>query len=378
MTMRKPLAIFISALMASSAANAAEIYNKDSNQLDLYGKVVGLNYISKNKSEHGDKSYVRLGFKGITQISDELSGFGQWEYNIKTHNAESMPTDSATRYAFVGLKFKDFGSIDYGRNDGVLYDVSSFTDVNPEFGGDSFTKEDNFMTGRAKNLATFRTSDFFGQIDGLSMAVQYQGKNQSQGKAGSVGDHKDDNGEGWGASTSYDLGFGIKLAGAYAHSHRTDAQASDKNGRNAEAWTVGMKYDNSQLYLAAMYAETNNMTRFGIDNNQYAHKTQNIELAAHYLFVDGPAEGLQPSLAYIQSVGKDLNEVSNSEDQAKSFKGGKHDLVKYIEVGTNYFFNKNMYTYIDYKINLLKKDDYTRATKVNTDNILGLGLVYQF
>ncbi|EIC85754.1 porin [Serratia sp. M24T3] len=378
MSMRKPLAIFISALMASSAANAAEVYNKDSNKLDFYGKVVGLNYISNNKAEHGDKSYARFGFKGVTKISDQLSGYGQWEYNVKTNNPEAMDMGNATRLAFVGLKFADFGSFDYGRNNGVLYDVSSFTDVNPEFGGDSFTKEDNFMTGRAKGLATFRTSNFFGSIDGLSLALQYQGKNPNPHKSE---DRRDGNGEGWGASTSYDLGYGIQLAGAYASSNRTDIQASDKNGQTADAWNLGMKYDNAQLYLAAMYAETRNMSHYGISNNRYAKKTQNIEIAAHYLFVDGPAEGLQPSLAYVQSVGKKLDPVSKSgdaADAAASFKGGKQDLVKYIEVGTSYFFNKNMYTYVDYKINLLKKDTYTSATGVNTDNILGLGLVYQF
>ena len=43
----------------------------------------------------------------------------------------------------------DYGSFDYGRNYGVLYDVEGWTDMLPEFGGDSYTYADNFMTGRA-------------------------------------------------------------------------------------------------------------------------------------------------------------------------------------------------------------------------------------
>ena len=31
--------------------------------------------------------------------------------------------------------------------------------------------------------------------------------------------------------------------------------------------------------------------------------------------------------------------------------------VKYADVGATYYFNKNMSTYVDYKINLLDEDD---------------------
>lgn len=50
----------------------------------------------------------------------------------------------------------------------------------PEFGGDSYTYADNFMTGRANGVATYRNSDFFGTANGLNFALQYQGKNEDQ------------------------------------------------------------------------------------------------------------------------------------------------------------------------------------------------------
>lgn len=40
----KVLALLIPALLAAGAAHAAEVYNKDGNKLDLYGKVDGLHY----------------------------------------------------------------------------------------------------------------------------------------------------------------------------------------------------------------------------------------------------------------------------------------------------------------------------------------------
>ncbi len=70
----KVLALLIPALLAAGAAHAAEVYNKDGNKLDLYGKVDGLHYFSDNSAKDGDQSYARLGFKGETQINDQLTG----------------------------------------------------------------------------------------------------------------------------------------------------------------------------------------------------------------------------------------------------------------------------------------------------------------
>ncbi|WP_459594889.1 porin, partial [Enterobacter hormaechei] len=77
----------------AGAANAAEVYNKDGNKVDIYGKAVGLHYFSKHNGENayaanGDQTYARLGFKGETQINDQLTGYGQWEYNFAGNNAE--------------------------------------------------------------------------------------------------------------------------------------------------------------------------------------------------------------------------------------------------------------------------------------------------
>lgn len=60
---RKVLAMLVPALLVAGAANAAEVYNKDGNKLDLYGKVAGLHYFSDDAGSDGDMSYARIGFK---------------------------------------------------------------------------------------------------------------------------------------------------------------------------------------------------------------------------------------------------------------------------------------------------------------------------
>jgi len=378
---RKILAMVIPALLAAGAAHSAEVYNKDGNKLDLYGKVDGLHYFSDDSSKDGDQSYVRVGFKGETQITDQLTGYGQWEYNVQVNNTEGNGSDgNFTRLGFAGLKFGDYGSFDYGRNYGVLYDVEGWTDMLPEFGGDSYTQADNFMTGRANGVATYRNTGFFGLVDGLNVAVQYQGKNDGTNNdneklSNNPRDVQHQNGDGYGLSTTYDFGMGISAGASYASSDRTDQQSnlSTARGDKADAWTVGLKYDANNVYLATMYAETNNMTPYGNgDSNQIANKTQNFEVTAQYQF----DFGLRPEVSYLQSKGKDLY-TANTQSAANSI--GDKDLVKYVSVGTTYYFNKNMSTYVDYKINLLDNDDsFYKENGISTDDVVAVGLVYQF
>ncbi|MBU9809146.1 porin [Rahnella sp. C60] len=366
---RSVLALAVSLIAVGSTANAAEIYNKDGNKLDLYGRVTAKHYFSDDTSSDGDMTYARLGFKGETQINDTLTGYGQWEYNIQANHTESTSTTlnsdgttsshggtegTKTRLGFAGLKIKDFGSIDYGRNYGVVYDALGFTDMLPEFGGDT-ANNDNFMVGRSNGLATYRNQDFFGLVTGLNIALQYQGKNENDGRSASKG-----NGDGYGASIDYEdiAGSGIGAVIAGSSSDRTNAQTSSAIGAGdkASAWATALKYDANQIYLSAMYNETRNQAPI---KGGYANKTQGYELVAQYQFENG----LRPSIGYVQSKAKDVEGV------------GDADLVKYFEIGATYYFNKNMYTYVDYMINQI---DDNNKLGVSSDDIVAVALTYRF
>ncbi len=395
---RKVLAILVPALLVAGAANAAEIYNKNGNKVDFYGKVDARHTFSDNPGDDGDETYVQIGFKGETQITSELTGYGQWEYKTFANNTESSGDKSFNRLAYAGLKIANVGSFDYGRNYGVVYDVEAWTDMLPVFGGDSYAWTDNFMVGRTNNVATFRTSDFFGQVDGWALALQYQGNNEGanatedqEGTKNGHGDVRFQNGDGYGISTTFDFGNavpelqGLSVGAAYSASDRTNSQEAYHGvintygnrhhngtwvagGETAEAWTVGVKYDANDIYLAMMYAETRNMTPFG--DNGIANKTQNFEVTAQYQF----DFGLRPSLAWVYSNGVDVglhykDNGSHLTDQ---------ELVNYIDVGASYYFNKNFSAYIDYKINLLDDGKFYKANGIATDDIVGVGMTYQF
>ncbi|HDU8665317.1 TPA: porin, partial [Serratia liquefaciens] len=142
-------------------------------------------------------------------------------------------------------------------------------------------------------------------------------------------------------------------------------------GDRAEGYSGGLKYDANDAYLAVMFTQSYNAARFGSTSSDaygYANKAQSIEAYAHYQF----DFGLRPFVGYNQTKGKNLGLAANGKDY------GDEDLVKFVDLGATYFFNKNMSTYVDYKINLLDDNDFTKSAGINTDNVVAVGLVYQF
>lgn len=150
------------------------------------------------------------------------------------------------------------------------------------------------------------------------------------------------NGDGYGGSLTYAIGEGFSVGGAITTSKRTADQNNTANARlygngdRATVYTGGLKYDANNIYLAAQYSQTYNATRFGTSNGNnpstsygFANKAQNFEVVAQYQF----DFGLRPSVAYLQSKGKDI-----SNGYGASY--GDRDIVKYVDVGATYYFNK--------------------------------------
>ena len=86
---KSTLALVVMGIVTSASVQAAEVYNKNGNKLDLYGKVKAMHYMTDYDSKDGDQSYIRLGFKGETQINDQLTGYGRWEAEFDGNKAES-------------------------------------------------------------------------------------------------------------------------------------------------------------------------------------------------------------------------------------------------------------------------------------------------
>ncbi|XBW56845.1 porin [Dickeya fangzhongdai] len=362
---RNILAAAIPALLAAGAANAAEVYNKDGNKLDLTGKVHAGYYFgdsTKSFEGRGDQTYVRMGFKGETQITKDLIGYGRFEYHFDASNPEdsnSQPigtngNGSKTRYAYAGLKFANFGSIDYGRNKGIAYDGISYTDVLPEWGGDqSYTDS---ITGRSSGVATYRNKNFFGLVNGWDFGVQYQAKHEDSSQL------RKQTGDGWGISSSYTSPIGVGVIASYEAADRTDTQVADNRGKKAEAWAAGLKYDANNIYLATTYGEYHNLSYLGRTSTSALDKTKVFEAVAQY-HLDF---GLTPSLAYVSA---------KADDDTAAVKTSGY-ITKYVSIGGTYNFNKNLAANVEYLVNLIDSDNNPYNKK--TGNSVFTGLTYQF
>ena len=89
----KLVAVAVTSMLAAGVVNAAEIYNKDGNKLDLYGKVTGLHYFSDDAGADGDKTYMRIGFKGETGLTTScpVTANGNTRFRVTRTKATTSP-----------------------------------------------------------------------------------------------------------------------------------------------------------------------------------------------------------------------------------------------------------------------------------------------
>lgn len=351
----------------SSAVTAAEIFNKNGNKLELYGSInpnhdFSNQFLSTKITSKEDNTNGILGLSGKVNITNKLSSYAKIEYKTDFFMPEDLMNkqqSSTIRLGYAGLKYGNLGSIDYGRNYGVIHDVESLINYSPYIKNDSvFAYNDNYMVSRNSSLLTYRNDNIFGLVNGVSFALQYQDetKNRSANQK---------NNSGWGASLKYDSHSGLTAIGSCFTSKRPQSTV-DKNLKNesVSAYGLGFKYDANNVYIAAFYGAARNLTPHNVHSNSYINETQNIEAIAEYSF----KSGFRPSLSYLESKGYNINGSEKSE----------LGLAKQINISTRYEFNKNISTYMNYKINLLKENDFIKTNKISTDNIIGAGLVYQF
>ncbi|MGL5585497.1 MAG: porin [Plesiomonas sp.] len=389
---RTVLAAMIPAMLMATAANAAVIYDQNNNKLDLYGSVTGDYHFASNHNadmyQRGDQSYARLGLKGTTQINNNLQGFGHVEYNLATNQDSNFNGPSQLRLAYVGLKDDRYGSISYGRNWGVSYDVTGYTDVLPEWGEDTqgyMPEATNNYSGSAPTLFGNGRSDgvlqYRNNWDNFNLALQLLAPNDSYDGDSSNHNYSRmvENGTGYGIAMSYDLDMGVTLGATYNNARKSDWQKENiANDKNAQLWSLGAKYDANNVYAAINYTQTKNQMAYSmsplgganigdtansINDNAFASTSQAVFAVAQYNFDNG----LTPSIGYAQGWLRHPNGYV-----------GNQDYSKYVDLALTYNFNSNMNAFVDYKINLLDNNEYTATNALYTNNVAAVGLQYTF
>ncbi|MFC3911887.1 porin [Pseudaeromonas sharmana] len=346
------LCLTIPALLVAGTASAATVYDQNGSKLDLYGRATGMYYGSDNDELSGDQSYFRLGLKGETAINSELSGIGQVEYNLPTSGSDN----DELRLGYAGLRHATFGQLTYGRQDGLFSMVNDYTDVLPEFGGDGLGKgTEVFGTGRTNGLFKYAFN-----YNGVTLGLQYTGKNDPQNNDTSKWMLGSD--AGYAVGLSYDAPIGLSIATVYNRAGKTDDQkqnATFGGQDDAQLTGVGVRYNANNLYAAATYSEGRDHYAIG---DGYAHKSRGYEAVVQYTVADK----FVPGLAYVRSEVKDASQ--NIDDKAN----------EYVSVNAAYHFNDNFQSYVDYRINMLDDNSFTQTYGINTDDVVAVGMRYDF
>nr|WP_136780023.1 porin [Enterobacter hormaechei]MDI6423267.1 porin [Enterobacter hormaechei]MDI6434930.1 porin [Enterobacter hormaechei] len=81
---RKVLAILVPALLMAGAVNAAEMYNKNGNKVDLYGKVDARHTFSDNPGDDGDetRNMTPYGDDGIADKTQNFEAVAQYQFDF--------------------------------------------------------------------------------------------------------------------------------------------------------------------------------------------------------------------------------------------------------------------------------------------------------
>lgn len=346
MTLQFPRYCFVAiSLLFSPAVLAVNLVNQDGKKLDFYGTIIARRFTSNNVKDDGDRSYLYFGLIGKKDLARHWQAYAHWEYTVSASDASR----NATRLAFLGIDNPDWGSLDIGRNWGVLYDVTSLTDRSPFFREMSYNYIDNFMRGRALNLMTWRKRFSLFQHP-LKVALQYQFKGNNDYHT-----LKQQNGNGIGASLVWY--FTPELSALFSLSSSATTFYQQQNAgyqKDIRTFAEGLNYNSRKLYLAAVLTQSNNAVNPQVRDNNTS--SVSYEALAKYMLTDK----LQPDISYTRLT--------------QTVAGRRTQILDYEELGFSYYFNKNVQVFVDYKFNNVRD----KASGIDCANKLDTGISYHW
>ncbi|AXY00402.1 porin [Vibrio alfacsensis] len=336
--MKKTLiALSVSAAAIATGVNAAELYNQDGTSLEMGGRAEAR--LSMKDGDAADKSRIRLNFLGTQAINDNLYGVGFWEGEFTTADkgvVDSGSNNLDTRYAYAGLGGA-FGEVTYGKNDGALGVITDFTDIMAYAGNTAADKL--AVADRADNMLAYK-----GQFENLAVKASYRFADREIVDPNTPEAKYTDNGEdGYSLSAIYALAdTGINLGAGYA------------DQGDANEYMLAASYTISDLYFAGVFTDGEKAKKDG-DYTGY-------ELAGAY------------TLGQTVFTTTYNNAETNNETSANNF-----------AVDASYYFQPNFRGYVSYNFNLIDSGDTlgkvggnTKASKVDAEDELALGLRYDF
>ncbi len=376
--------------------------NLDNNaDKSIYGSIkTNIVFYNRHKNAaYKNPESILFGVKLKTNKYNDIYTFATLLQKVKPNNdpqdsfieKKDYYVDDTTVLAFVGINHDLIGTLTYGKNFSVIYDLLQYTNIFPYHTG-TFLNNDT-LTGSRNNTFTYeKYLPFFTNplVKSMTLKVQYYGKNHRGDKLDEI--YKA-NRQGWGIYYSYEFPYGLEITTSYAK-HKRDVRqtysyaANDKvfygvSNKESKAWVTGFKYNLNRFYISTTFARGWAITplhtfsdiadeiRYTAEKYGYANHSNNIKISFKYDF----DSGLTPMAGYTETELRDVEQIRILRDLLTP----KHfHIEKYFNVSALLHFNKNMYAYVDYKIDRLPEVINTLSLGENRDNILSIGLVYNF
>lgn len=133
-------ALVLGGYFLSQAATAALIYNKDGDELSIFGHmqaalVNNAAYQEMARDSHTGKDSIytsaRIGLAGRSQITEGLDAIAMAEWESSGYEEQRNKSGSLnyTRYLFAGIDAYQYGTLIIGRGDGAYYTIAGSTDI---------------------------------------------------------------------------------------------------------------------------------------------------------------------------------------------------------------------------------------------------------
>ena len=247
-------------------------------------------------------------------------GVAEWGFSSLTQYESDMNDTKdvfSNRLGFVGLSHDQFGSVVLGKNWSVAYDVTSWTDAMAIRTSSSMGIYDG-QTGtngghvdgsaRADDALQYRVS--FG---GLNVGVQYQFNDKVETKVMGQTIASSERKKGESIAVSYDLPMGLSFGATYSETKyehgALDQGVVDFAGNKSRSRTIGAKFANDDLTVAAAFGKFNNKTSL---DGRIDDKSKGFELFGEY----GLTQDLALQASYEQlTADKQTGDDSKAKDK---------------------------------------------------------------
>ncbi|WP_321409305.1 porin [Tolumonas auensis] len=326
------LAVVTSSLFAASA-NAAVVYDKDGQQVDVYGRIqyqAGQIYNDDNgdAENFGGDTLARFGFNGKWATGyNDIALISKLEREVSAENDDDEADSFVNRYAFAGADFGNGVQATVGTQDSAYVQLADVTDIYNEYSGLIENQFDSRWDDSAKVTYAADGWDLRGSV---SFSDEAKANNNEEDKLQNQ----------YAASAGYTFQIDevSSLKPVLAYQAKTGEAAGESY--TDEQYAAGLGYTYDAFYLASTYGQ--------LKHDLADEKDTVWTVTATYK--------VQPDWTLVAGYG-----LIDGHNYAP-------ETTKYYVLGTQYDITAKAKAYAEYKINEVAGED---------DNYV-VGLQYNF